>query len=704
VSRNSFTAGGDLSGTISSQTVIKINGNSIATQSLGANHDGYVLTWDNGDGYWEAKPATGGSFTAGGDLSGSSSSQTVEKIKGTTITTAGGALPVGAVLRTTAVGTADWGTVDLADTDAVTGTLPVNRGGTGITSLGAGVATFLGTPSSANLASALTDETGTGEAVFSTTPTFKTSVKVNNPANTFAYTITPAAIAADRTLNLPLTTGTDTIVVESLAQTLTNKTLTSPVISTITNTGTLTLPTSTDTLVGRATTDTLTNKTLTSPVLTTPQINDTSADHQYIIAVNELVADRTVTLPLLTGNDEFTFNSHAQTLTNKTLTSPVISTITNTGTLTLPTSTDTLVGRATTDTLTNKTLTSPVITTPQINDTSATHQYVFAVSELAADRTVTLPVLISDDTFVFAAHAQTLTNKTLTSPTFSTINNGGTVTVQSGTYTLVGRTTTDTLTNKTLTSPVLTTPQINDTSADHQYVFAVNELAADRTVTLPLLTAGDTFVFEAHTQTLTNKTLTSPVINTPNFGANNLVTTGYVSAGSSPASAGNIRLPASGTVNANGALSLQTAGTSVITIDSSTQITLASTDTIEATATYGDFYTYLREVSTTDATVTSLFTWTITDEAVSLVDVAITAVKSDGTAGASYKRSMTFRRDGGTVASIGSVRDNATDENTAGWDVTIDNSTSTGRVRVTGEAATTIRWVATIRIQVATTT
>jgi hypothetical protein len=51
----------------------------------------------------------------------------------------------------------------------------------------------------------------------------------------------------------------------------------------------------------------------------------------------------------------------AQTLTNKTLSSPVISSITNTGTLTLPTSTDTLVGRATTDTLTNKTLTSPAI-------------------------------------------------------------------------------------------------------------------------------------------------------------------------------------------------------------------------------------------------------------------------------------------------------------------------------------------------------
>lgn len=50
-------------------------------------------------------------------------------------------------------------------------TLPVANGGTGITSLGTGVATFLGTPSSANLLSALTDETGTGVAVFGTNPT-----------------------------------------------------------------------------------------------------------------------------------------------------------------------------------------------------------------------------------------------------------------------------------------------------------------------------------------------------------------------------------------------------------------------------------------------------------------------------------------------------------------------------------------------------
>ena len=80
----------------------------------------------------------------------------------------------------------------------------------------------------------------------------------------------PHSAAATNTLRLPDSgdSGTQDLVAVDISQTLTNKTLTTPVISSISNTGTLTLPTSTDTLVGRATTDTLTNKSIDAGQLT----------------------------------------------------------------------------------------------------------------------------------------------------------------------------------------------------------------------------------------------------------------------------------------------------------------------------------------------------------------------------------------------------------------------------------------------------
>jgi hypothetical protein len=142
--------------------------------------------------------------------------------------------------------------------------------------------------------------------------TFQSSMlKVMNPLATFGTTIVNSAISANRVLTIPLLTADDTLVTLGTTQTLTNKTLTTPIIATISNTGTITLPTSTDTLIGRATTDTLSNKTLTAPV---------------------------------------------------------ISTIVNSGTLTLPTITDTLIARTTTDTITNKTI---VLASNIVTDTSA---------------------------------------------------------------------------------------------------------------------------------------------------------------------------------------------------------------------------------------------------------------------------------------------------------------------------------------------
>ena len=77
--------------------------------------------------------------------------------------------------------------------------LPIS---TGVSGLGTGVATFLATPSSANLASALTDETGSGSAVFGTSPT------LTNPTVTNYVETLQAVGTVGATSTLALTTGT----------------------------------------------------------------------------------------------------------------------------------------------------------------------------------------------------------------------------------------------------------------------------------------------------------------------------------------------------------------------------------------------------------------------------------------------------------------------------------------------------------------
>jgi len=93
-------------------------------------------------------------------------------------------------------------------TTGVTGTLPVANGGTGITSLGTGVATFLGTPSSANLAAALTDETGTGANVFATSPTLVTPVLGVATATSINGTTIPSSATLVKTSDTGTVTST----------------------------------------------------------------------------------------------------------------------------------------------------------------------------------------------------------------------------------------------------------------------------------------------------------------------------------------------------------------------------------------------------------------------------------------------------------------------------------------------------------------
>lgn len=113
-------------------------------------------------------------------------------------------------------------------------------------------------------------------------------------------------------------------------QTLSAKTLTTPVISSISNSGTVTIPTGTDTLVNLAGTQTLTGKTLTTPTLTTPLLNgvdnaDAAKTANYTLTTSDTVirADAsggafTLTLPAASGNTGLTYTIIRTDVANST--------------------------------------------------------------------------------------------------------------------------------------------------------------------------------------------------------------------------------------------------------------------------------------------------------------------------------------------------------------------------------------------------
>lgn len=89
--------------------------------------------------------------------------------------------------------------------------LPIS---TGVSGLGTGIATFLATPSSANLITAVTDETGTGSLVFATSPTLVTPA-LGTPASGVMTNVTGTAAGLTSGITQALASATTTVNVSS---------------------------------------------------------------------------------------------------------------------------------------------------------------------------------------------------------------------------------------------------------------------------------------------------------------------------------------------------------------------------------------------------------------------------------------------------------------------------------------------------------
>ena len=240
-------------------------------------------------------------------------------------------------------------------------------------------------------------------------------VMEGNTANSFETTVTLTDPTADRTITLPNATGTVSLLTNT--ETLTNKTLTTPVIAEIDSGSTITLDATTDIVLDAGGGDVfLKDDTTTFGSLTNTSGNLiiksgtttalTMSGANVTVAGNLTVSGTTTTVDSTTINvtNSFTFEGSTADSFETVLT---IADPTADRTVTIQDATHTLVGRDTTDTLTNKTITSPIVSGLALSDSSIvfegssanSFETTVTVTNPTADRTITLP----NETFLLSS-------------------------------------------------------------------------------------------------------------------------------------------------------------------------------------------------------------------------------------------------------------------------------------------------------------